>query len=104
MVSFGFGQVAEATKNTGFNIFLLFYYNQVLQVSATGTSIALAVALGLLGGAIPAISAVRMSKLTGSQFLSQYIVVTDIYIRTGNEFRNFVLPLNPSLNPEQNLP
>ena len=45
MVSYGVGQVAEATKNTGFNVFLLFYYNQVLQVSATGTSIALAVAL-----------------------------------------------------------
>jgi GPH family glycoside/pentoside/hexuronide:cation symporter len=45
MVSYGFGQVAESTKNTGFNIFLLFYYNQVLHVSATGTSIALAVAL-----------------------------------------------------------
>ena len=45
MVSYGFGQVAESTKNTGFNVFLLFYYNQVLQVSATGTSIALAIAL-----------------------------------------------------------
>ena len=45
MVSYGFGQIAESTKSTGFNVFLLFYYNQVLQVSATGTSIALAVAL-----------------------------------------------------------
>lgn len=45
MVSYGFGQISEAAKNVGFNTFLLFYYNQVLGVSATGTSIALAVAL-----------------------------------------------------------
>lgn len=45
MVAFGFGQISEAVKNAGFNTFLLFYYNQVLHVSATGTSIALAVAL-----------------------------------------------------------
>ena len=45
MFSFGFGQFAEAIKNAGFNVFLLFYYNQVLGVSATLTSIALAIAL-----------------------------------------------------------
>ena len=45
MMAYGFGQVGEAVKSAGFNVFLLFYYNQVLQVSATGTSIALAVAL-----------------------------------------------------------
>ena len=45
MIAYGFGQVSEAVKNSGFNVFLLFYYNQVLQVSATGTSIALAIAL-----------------------------------------------------------
>ena len=45
MFAYGFGQISEAIKNTGFNIFLLFYYNQVLQVSATATSIALAIAL-----------------------------------------------------------
>lgn len=45
MASYGFGQVSEAVKNVGFNTFLLFYYNQVLGVSATGTSIALAIAL-----------------------------------------------------------
>jgi GPH family glycoside/pentoside/hexuronide:cation symporter len=45
MAAYGFGQIAEAIKNSGFSIFLLFYYNQVLQVSATGTSIALAIAL-----------------------------------------------------------
>lgn len=45
MSAFGFGQISEATKNAAFNTFLLFYYNQVLGVSATGTSIALAIAL-----------------------------------------------------------
>ena len=45
MMAYGFGQVSEAVKSNGFNIFLLFYYNQVLHVSATGTSIALAIAL-----------------------------------------------------------
>ena len=45
IMSYGFGQVSEAIKNSGFNIFLLFYYNQVLHVSATATSIALALAL-----------------------------------------------------------
>lgn len=45
MLAFGLGQVAEAVKNTGFSVFLLFYYNQVLHVSATSTSIALAIAL-----------------------------------------------------------
>ena len=45
MVSFGTGQVSEAIKNAGFNVFLLFYYNQVIGVSATATSIALAIAL-----------------------------------------------------------
>lgn len=45
MLAYGFGQVSESVKNQGFNIFLLFYYNQVLHVSATGTSIALAIAL-----------------------------------------------------------
>ena len=45
MVSFGTGQVSEAIKNAGFNVFLLFYYNQVIGISATATSIALAIAL-----------------------------------------------------------
>lgn len=45
MLAYGFGQVSESVKNQGFNIFLLFYYNQVLHVSATGTSLALAIAL-----------------------------------------------------------
>ena len=45
MVSFGTGQVSEAIKNAGFNVFLLFYYNQVIGISATAASIALAIAL-----------------------------------------------------------
>ena len=45
MLAFGFGQISEAIKNSGFNVFLLFYYNQVLGISATATSIALAIAL-----------------------------------------------------------
>ncbi|MDA0978579.1 MAG: MFS transporter [Proteobacteria bacterium] len=45
MLTYGFGAIGESVKNVGFNIFLLFYYNQVLHVSATGTSIVLAIAL-----------------------------------------------------------
>jgi Na+/melibiose symporter-like transporter len=45
MAAYGFGQIGEAVKNVGFSTFLLFYYNQVLQVSATGTAIVLAIAL-----------------------------------------------------------
>ncbi|XOV87706.1 MAG: MFS transporter [Pseudomonadota bacterium] len=45
MVTYGFGQISEAVKNAGFSVFLLFYYNQVMQVSATGISIMLAIAL-----------------------------------------------------------
>ena len=32
---FGFGSISEGTKNTAFNVFLLFYYNQVLGLSGT---------------------------------------------------------------------
>ena len=45
MVAYGFGQIEEAIKNQVFNVFLLFYYNQVLQVSASGSAIAPAIAL-----------------------------------------------------------
>jgi Na+/melibiose symporter-like transporter len=45
ILAYAFGQIAEAVKSTGFNIFLLFYYNQVLHVSATATSVVLAIAL-----------------------------------------------------------
>jgi GPH family glycoside/pentoside/hexuronide:cation symporter len=45
MVAYGVGPIAESVKNQGFNVFLLFYYNQVIGLSATATSIALAIAL-----------------------------------------------------------
>jgi len=41
----GIGQVGEGVKNSAFNSFLLFYYNQILGVSATLTAVALAVAV-----------------------------------------------------------
>ena len=41
----GIGQIGEGVKNSAFNSFLLFYYNQILGVSATLTSIALAIAI-----------------------------------------------------------
>ena len=41
----GVGQIGEGVKNSAFNSFLLFYYNQILGVSATLTSIALAIAI-----------------------------------------------------------
>jgi GPH family glycoside/pentoside/hexuronide:cation symporter len=43
----GIGQIGEGVKNSAFNSFLLFYYNQILGVSATLTSIALAIAIVL---------------------------------------------------------
>ena len=45
MLAYGIGGIGEAVKNVGFNTFLLFYYNQVLHVPATGASIVLAIAL-----------------------------------------------------------
>ncbi len=42
---FGSGSVSEGTKNTVFNIFLLFYYNQVLGVSGTLAGSAIFIAL-----------------------------------------------------------
>ncbi|CAN0456361.1 unnamed protein product, partial [Pylaiella littoralis] len=44
-VFWGIGQLGEGVKNSAFNSFLLFYYNQILGVSATLTSIALAIAI-----------------------------------------------------------
>ena len=41
----GVGQVGEGVKNAAFNSFLLFYYNQILGVSATLTALALGVAV-----------------------------------------------------------
>jgi glycoside/pentoside/hexuronide:cation symporter, GPH family len=45
MLAFGIGQTAEGIKNTAFNTFLLFYYQQVVGVSGTLTGLALAIAL-----------------------------------------------------------
>ncbi len=42
---FGSGSVAEGTKTTAFNVFLLFYYNQVLGVPGTWTGAAIFLAL-----------------------------------------------------------
>ncbi|MFP8880622.1 MAG: MFS transporter [Myxococcota bacterium] len=42
---YGSGSIAEGTKNTAFNVFLLFYYNQVLGLSGTYTGAAIFVAL-----------------------------------------------------------
>lgn len=44
---FGSGSVAEGAKNTVFNVFLLFYYNQVLGVSGTLTGAAIFLALAV---------------------------------------------------------
>ncbi|MFP6804849.1 MAG: MFS transporter [Pseudomonadales bacterium] len=44
-VFWGIGQIGEGVKNSAFSSFLLFYYNQILGVSATLTSIALAIAI-----------------------------------------------------------
>ena len=44
-VLFGVGSIAEGVKNTAFNVFLLFYYNQVLGVSGTLTGTAIFLAL-----------------------------------------------------------
>lgn len=43
--AFGVGQFAEGLKNTGFSLFILFYYNQVLGLSGTLAGLALAIAL-----------------------------------------------------------
>jgi Na+/melibiose symporter-like transporter len=44
-LSFGVGQVAEGIKTTVFNTFVLFYYNQIIGVSATLTALALGLAV-----------------------------------------------------------
>jgi len=42
---YGVGSVAEGVKNTAFNVFLLFYYNQVLGLSGTLSGAAIFIAL-----------------------------------------------------------
>jgi len=44
-LGFGVGQVAEGVKTTVFNTFVLFYYNQIIGVSATLTALALGLAV-----------------------------------------------------------
>ena len=44
-LGFGVGQVAEGVKTTVFNTFVLFYYNQIIGVSATLTAVALGLAV-----------------------------------------------------------
>ena len=44
-LAFGVGQFAEGLKNTGFNLFILFYYNQVLELPGVLAGAALFIAL-----------------------------------------------------------
>ena len=44
-LAYGFGSIAFGVKNNGFDYFLLFFYSQVLGVSASLVSAALAIAL-----------------------------------------------------------
>ena len=44
-VAFGVGQFAGGLKNTAFGLFVLFYYNQVLELSGSLAGLALAIAL-----------------------------------------------------------
>ena len=44
-LAFGVGQFAEGLKNTAFGLFVLFYYNQVLEMSGSLAGLALAIAL-----------------------------------------------------------
>ena len=43
--AFGLGQMAEGIKNASFSVFLLFYYNQVLGLSADAAGLAIGVSL-----------------------------------------------------------
>ena len=45
MTAYGVGDVAQAIKNQGFNILLLFFYQQIIGLSGTLTGLALAIAL-----------------------------------------------------------
>lgn len=45
MFAFGIGQVAEGVKNQAFNVFLLFYYQQVIGISGTLAGLALGIAM-----------------------------------------------------------
>ena len=45
MVAFGLGQCAEGIKNQAFNVFLVFYYQQVIGLPGWMTGLALGIAL-----------------------------------------------------------
>ena len=45
MVAFGVGQVAEGVKNQAFNVFVLFYYQQIVGIPGSLAGLALAIAL-----------------------------------------------------------
>jgi Na+/melibiose symporter-like transporter len=45
--AFGVGQIAEGVKNTAFNTFLLFYFNQVLGLPGTAAGLALFIATAI---------------------------------------------------------
>src|SRR5690606_25534657 len=45
--AYGVGQVAEGAKNTAFDLFLFFYYNQVLGLSGTLSGAAMLIALAV---------------------------------------------------------
>ena len=45
MFSFGVGQIAEGVKNQAFNVFLLFYYQQVIGIPGTMAGLALSIAM-----------------------------------------------------------
>jgi Na+/melibiose symporter-like transporter len=45
MFAFGIGQVAEGVKNQAFNVFLLFYYQQVIGISGSLAGLALGIAM-----------------------------------------------------------
>ena len=54
-LAYGFGQMAEAVKNTSFELFLFFYYNQVLGLSGSLVGLALLIALCVDGLSDPLI-------------------------------------------------
>jgi len=57
MACYGFGQMAEALVTTGFTVFLLFYYNQVLALPGGLAGLALAIALALDAASDPLVGA-----------------------------------------------
>jgi Na+/melibiose symporter-like transporter len=46
-LAYAFGQMPEGVKSAAFGFFLLFYYNQVLGLSASLASLAIFIALAL---------------------------------------------------------